>query len=71
MDVAPRLRRCMLILVVNAGSSSLKLALLDDRDLARELGLQARATALQRHDPETVTQRMLETYGAVAGGGGA
>ena len=35
MDVAPRLRRCMLILVVNAGSSSLKLALLDDRDQLR------------------------------------
>ena len=43
--------------------------LLDDRDLAQKMGLQARATALQRHDPETVTRRMLEIYRAVASGG--
>jgi glycosyltransferase involved in cell wall biosynthesis len=46
-------------------------ALLDDRDLAQEVGLRARATALQRHDPERVTRRMLEIYHAVADGGGS
>ena len=45
--------------------------LLDDRGLAEEVGLRARATALQRHDPETVTRRMLEIYNAVARGGGS
>jgi acetate kinase len=43
MDVATSTRRRMLILVVNAGSSSLKLALIDDRDdLRRAVTLPSR-----------------------------
>ncbi len=43
MDVAASTGSCMLILVVNAGSSSLKLALLDDRDdLLRTISLPSR-----------------------------
>lgn len=41
------------------------LRLLEDRDLARGLSLQARATARCRHDPETVRRTLVNIYHTV------
>lgn len=38
---------------------------LGDRELAETLGRNARATALERHDPDRIAARTLEIYRAV------
>jgi glycosyltransferase involved in cell wall biosynthesis len=42
--------------------------LLEDRDLATRLGLQARKTALQRHDRKKIADRTMEIYRSILSG---